>query len=124
MDATTPCPSHPLPLKAATPHALLTLSSLREFLSGLLSLGLDQRIDARFGDQHVLAVHLHHHKPVLVQGDQAPPLGLRLPPSIGIHYQVYSAKHECPFPSPAQRATPVPTYGSECRACVCQFSVY
>src|SRR4029450_1688074 len=69
------------------------------------SLGLDQRNDARFGDEHVLTVHLQHHNPFLIQSDQSPPLGLRLPSSVGVHHHVGSAKHEHPSLNPAHRAT-------------------
>jgi hypothetical protein len=71
-----------------------------------LPLDLDERIDARFGNEHVLAVDLPHHEPVLVQGDQTPPLGLRLPPSIGVHHQVGSAQYNPPPPdgSPCDRS--------------------
>src|SRR5882672_2291896 len=64
-------------------------------------LDLDQRINARFGNEQVLAVHLQHHKPILVERDQTPPLGLRLSPSIGVHHQVCPAQHVRPSPSPA-----------------------
>jgi hypothetical protein len=76
--------------------------------TGLLSLDLDQSIDARFRDEHEFAVHLQHHKSFLVQGNQAPPLGLRLSPSIGIHREIYSAKHEHP-PQPRSPYHPSPT---------------
>ena len=44
-----------------------------------------QHINAGFGNEQVLAVHLQHHKPILVQSHQLPALRLRLPPSVGVY---------------------------------------
>lgn len=41
------------------------------------SLGLDQHVDARFRDEHMLAVRLQYYEAVPIQGDQSPPLWLR-----------------------------------------------
>jgi hypothetical protein len=76
-----------------------------------LSLDLKQRIDARFGDEQVLAIHFQHHKSFLVKRDQAPSLSLRLSPPIGVGQQVCSAQHDHPSLSLAHRATPRPMYG-------------
>jgi hypothetical protein len=38
-------------------------------LPGGLSFDFDQCIDARFGDEQVLAVYFKHYKSLLVQGD-------------------------------------------------------
>jgi hypothetical protein len=88
------------------------------------SLGLDQRVDARFGDEHVLAVHLQHHKPILVQGNQAPLLALRLSSSVSAGHQVCSTRHDRPPPSLAHRAAARLTEGAAWVECVCQSSVY
>lgn len=37
--------------------------------TGTLSLDPNQRIDPPFGNEQVLAVHLQHYKPILVQSD-------------------------------------------------------
>jgi hypothetical protein len=65
-----------------------------------VSLYLNQGIDARFRDEQVLAVHLEHHEPFLVQSDQTPALGLRLSPSVGVLHQVRSIQHDHPFHQP------------------------
>jgi hypothetical protein len=103
-----PLPADPSPGRALRRHGLgLALEKADDMPTppGGLSLDLDQRIDARFGDEQILAVHLQHHKPVLVKSDQAPPLGLRLSPSVGVQHQVGSVKHEHPSPSLTHRAT-------------------
>ncbi len=77
-----------------------------------LLLSINQCIDARFGDEQVFPVHFQHHKPILVQREQAPPLSLRLSPSVGVRYQVGSAQHDRPFFRPAHRATAPLTEGA------------
>ena len=70
-----------------------------------LSLDLDQRVDACFGDEQVLPIYLQHHKPILVKRHQAPPLGLRLSPSVSIHHEVCPAPHPHPLPSLTHHTT-------------------
>ena len=87
-----------------------------------LSLDLNQRIDTRFSDEQVIPVHLQHDKSVMVKGDQADPLGLRLSSSVGVHHQVCAAKYDDRSPRTAQPAIPRLTSHSACRPCACRFS--
>jgi hypothetical protein len=106
------------PRRCIPRHGLLDNPRFASRASSGLSFDLDQRIDARFGHEEMLPIHLQHHKPFLVEADQASPLGLRLSPSIGVHQEVCPAQHDSPSPTLAHRVCHRPPQGAACVAMI------